>query len=391
MTDHRTHTRTPDAAGRRPTIADVARVAGVSASTASLTFSGSAKVTAGTRERVFAAARDLGYSGPDPLARSLRRGRCDVVAVIVGEQLGYAFHDPMMVSTLDGLADEVGAMGSSLLLAPVRTARSADAERLARLPMDAAVLLDCEIPSGALLALLRGRGVPVVGVDGPVGVGVPLVGIDDEGGTALLVEHLVALGHRRFGVVTMPLALDGVGGPLTEAELSGAGPGELRLRASRSSVALRRIAGVRTCLDRVPGASASFVEAAWNLVADGERAAGDLLDAAAATSPAPTDPAPADRPTALVAQSDVLALGCLRAAAARGLEVPRDLSVVGFDGVELSLLGGTRLTTIEQPAVEKGRATGGLLRAVLDGVTPDDIRLPVHLRVGSTTGPAPGA
>jgi len=345
--------------GRRPTLADVARAAGVSASTASLAVNASGPVSAATRDRVLAAAGSLGYLGPDPVARSLRRGRCGVVAVVVGERLGYAFRDPMMAALLDGLAEEVGAAGSSLLLVPVDRdpagAGRADAARVASLPMDAAVLVDCGVRAADLLPGLIARGTVVVGIDTPPQPGVPCVGIDDEGGTAALVQHLAGLGHRRLGVVTLPMGL----APPDEA------PG----------VPQRRTAAARRAVAAVPGGSVRCAAGTWNSVEAGEEAAGGLLDAP-------------DRPTAIVAQSDVLALGCLRAAAARGLAVPGDLSVAGFDGVDLHLLDGVRLTTIEQPSGRKGRTAAALVLAALDGRPADDVLLPISLRLGTTTGPA---
>jgi DNA-binding LacI/PurR family transcriptional regulator len=88
-----------------------------------------------------------------------------------------------------------------------------------------------------------------------------------------------------------------------------------------------------------------------------------------------------------VAQSDVLAVGCLRAAAALGLRVPADVSVAGFDGVDLHLAGGAELTTIVQPIAEKGAVAGRHVAALLAGGRPADVVLPVALRVGTTTGP----
>ena len=84
----------------RPTLAGVAARAGVSSSTASLAFSGSPRVTAATRERVLAAAAELGYAGPDPIAASLRRGRSGVIGVFIGERLLYAFRDPVSVQQI---------------------------------------------------------------------------------------------------------------------------------------------------------------------------------------------------------------------------------------------------------------------------------------------------
>ena len=105
-------TRSP----RRPTLRDVARLAGVSTSTASLVFSGKGPVAVSTAERVRAAAADLAYAGPDPLASSLRRGRVGTVAVVVEGPLRYAFHDPFALAVLDGLAEELDAAGRTMLL-----------------------------------------------------------------------------------------------------------------------------------------------------------------------------------------------------------------------------------------------------------------------------------
>jgi DNA-binding LacI/PurR family transcriptional regulator len=94
----------------RPTLAAVAARAGVSASTASLAFSGTGPVSDATRERVLAAARELGYGGPDPRARSLRRGRSGIVGVVSEERVRDAFHDPIKIAMLDGLSQELGAI-----------------------------------------------------------------------------------------------------------------------------------------------------------------------------------------------------------------------------------------------------------------------------------------
>jgi DNA-binding LacI/PurR family transcriptional regulator len=220
--------------------------------------------------------------------------------------------------------------------------------------MDAAVLMDCGVRAADLIPGLLARGTVVVAVDGPAHQGVPNVGIDDEGGTRTLVDHLAGLGHRNIGVVTLPLALDGAGAP----------PG----------VPFRRTETARAAIGALAGGTARFEATGWNTVEEGERAAGRLLDAP-------------DPPTAIVAQSDVLALGCLRAASARGRSVPGDLSVTGFDGVDLHLLDGTRLTTIEQPSALKGQVAARLVLAALDGAEPADVLLPISLRIGTTTGP----
>jgi DNA-binding LacI/PurR family transcriptional regulator len=336
----------------------VAARAGVSPSTASLAFSGTGPVAEATRERIFQAARELGYSGPDPLARSLRRGRSGIVGALIGERLLYAFRDPVAVGLLDGLAEELSALGSGLLLI------SGDADRtgptpaqVARMPMDVVIFATCGGDDDPLLDHFLERGVPIVAVDGPQRDDVTVLDIDDYGGTLGLARHLAELGHQRVGTVTLPLRLDGTRGPVDEAR---------RHRAAYADARLR-LAAVRDVFGRAPA-----VEAAANIVEEGEAAGAHLLDSA-------------ERPTAVVAQSDLLALGVIRAAQSRGLQVPRDLSVVGFDGIDAGWLDGWHLTTVEQPIVDKGRTAGRMVADILAGRTPSNVRLPLLMRVGDTT------
>ncbi|MGY1710881.1 substrate-binding domain-containing protein [Geodermatophilus sp. SYSU D00758] len=348
----------------RPTLAAVAARAGVALSTASLVYSGSERVAPGTRERVLSAAAELGYGGPDPVARSLRSRRSGIVGAVVGERLMYAFRDPVAVLLLDGITEVLGPLGVGLLLLPGDRERSGPSvAQLSRVPLDAAVYATCGLEDDPALEHLRRRGVPVVAVEGPVADDLVLVGIEDRAGSAALAGHLRDLGHRRVAVVAMPLRLDGTRGPVDAARRSLVHYRDVR----------ERLLGVEQVLGPVPA-----VETAANAVEEGERAARALLDRPAAT-----------RPTAVIAQSDLLAAGVLRAAAALGLAVPGDLSVVGFDGVDLPWLAPAVLTTAVQPTQEKGRAAGRAAAALIEGRRPDDLVLPVELRVGTTTGPVP--
>ncbi|SFP91506.1 transcriptional regulator, LacI family [Geodermatophilus dictyosporus] len=349
----------------RPTLATVAARAAVAPSTASLAFSGSSRVAPATRERVLAAAAELGYAGPDPVARSLRSRRSGVVGAMIGERLAYAFTDPVAVQLLDGVTEVLSPLGVGLLLLPGDAdRRGPTVGQLAHVPLDAAVYATCGLEDDPALAHLQRRGVPVVAVDGPRVDDVVFVGIPDRRGTADLARHLAGLGHRRVAVVAMPLRLDGTRGPVTA---------DRRARAHYRDVR-ERLLGVEEVLGPVPA-----VEGASNSVEEGERAGRALLDV----------PAP-DRPTAVVAQSDLMAAGVLRAAEGLGLRVPEDVSVAGFDGVELPWLAPVRLTTVVQPTTEKGRVVGRAVAELVEGRRPDDVVLDVHLSVGTTTGPAPG-
>jgi DNA-binding LacI/PurR family transcriptional regulator len=345
------------------TLADVAARAGVSASTASLAFSGAGPVSEATRQRVLAAAVELGYAGPDPLARSLRQGRSGVVGVVIGERLLDAFRDPVSVALLDGLTEELTPLGSALLLLPGDSRVTGQPTgRVARYPLDALVFAGCD-DKHPLIEHVLARGIPTVAVEGPSRPEFAIVDIDHRDGSRRAAEHLVELGHRRIAVVSLPLSADVRRGPADPA----------RVAAAAFALCRERLAAVEEIL----GPDLPIVETASNLVEEGELAGAALLDSF-------------PRPTAVIAQGDLLAIGVVRAALKAGVRVPDELSVVGFDGIDTSgWLGEHRLTTIEQPMFEKGHVTGRMVAELLAGNRPPDVKLPVTFRVGTTTGPPP--
>ncbi len=353
-------------AGGRATLRDVADRAGVSTSTASLVFSGRGPVAGATADRVRAAARELEYSGPDPLASSLRRGRVGTVAVVVEGPLGMAFRDPFALAVLDGLSAELDGLGRSMLLvaqSPTDPRRAV--EQLARQPVEAVVFPLCGMSENPLVEHLAARGVAMVGSGAPQGPRVHHVRTDEVAAMALTARHVVDLGHTRVAHLTMHLA--------PGATLRRVGPKDV------ASAAYPDAAGrLRGFLD-VAGPRAEAVQAPELSVGAGEQAARVLLDVP-----------PARRPTAVVAQADLLAAGAVRAAESLGLRVPGDVSVTGFDGVDLPWLDHT-LTTVLQPGVAKGHALGGLVRRALAGEAVEDEPFPVSLRIGTTTAaPRPG-
>lgn len=354
----------PRRAAARPTLSDVAAAAGVSSSTASLAFSGAGPVAPATRQRVLAAAEQLGYTGPDPTAVSLRRGRSGVVGVVVGERLRDAFRDPYVVMMLDSLVDALAGEGQAILLLPMTHDPTAPpAEQYRTVPMDAIVFATGGLPEDPALAVVAGRGVPVIAVEGPHVTHASLVRIEDRAGTAAAVRHLTALGHRHVAAVTMPWRLDATHGVMTPERRQEVGFSDTR----------NRLRGVEDVL--VP---AAVWECPTNAVESGRLAAHQLLGGPAST-----------RPTAVVAQSDVLAAGVVQGCADLGLGVPGDVSVTGFDGVDIPWLAPHTLTTLVQPVREKARLTADAVMARLAGGGRTDVTLPVTLRIGTTTGPAP--
>jgi DNA-binding LacI/PurR family transcriptional regulator len=339
----------------RPNLAAVAALAGVSASTASLAFSGAGPVSDATRARVLAAAEQLNYGGPDPRAQSLRRGRSGIVGVVMEDRLREAFRDPMNVAMLDGLADALGSAGLGLLL------MTEPGSGLASAPMDAVVLVGCSTQLDKSVHVLRQRGMPVVAIEAEPMADVHSIDLDNRDATAHAARHLLELGHTRVALVTLPLAPDHARGALTEE----------RIDSSTAFTTRERIRGAR---DVYPGIGG--VVAAGSLVEEGLVAGRQLLQSATP-------------PTAIIAQSDLLALGVIRAAEELQIRVPEDLSVVGFDGVRIEGAAPYVLTTLVQPAVEKGRAAGEAIVELLEGATPPPRSFTSEFRVGNTTGRAP--
>ncbi|HWU47882.1 MAG TPA: LacI family DNA-binding transcriptional regulator, partial [Humibacter sp.] len=345
----------------RPTLAAVAARAGVSPSTASLAFSGSGPVSDATRERVLAAARELNYAGPDPRARSLRRGRSGIVGVVLEERVSDAFHDPIKIAMLDGLSERVGEIGAAvLILTDAGREAAGQAVTVGDAPMDAAVLIGCGPRLDETITTLRNRGIPVVAIEGYPGEGVLEIAQDNREATALGARHLRDLGHERVAVVTLPFDR-GARGPLTPQMIA----------SSTSRTSIDRLAGAR---DVFPDAVA--VAAAGSFVDEGDRAARLLLDVPAG-----------QRPTAVIAQSDLLAAGVIRAAEELGIRVPEELSVLGFDGVRVEGLWPYDLTTLVQPAVDKGRAAGRAVLQMLAGEVAQPVAFTSDLHIGNTTAP----
>lgn len=355
MGRHREH----ESGESRVTLSDVAARAGVSPSTASIAFSGQGPVSDGTKARVLAAAEELGYTGPDPLARSLRTGRSGIVGALIPRRIGTSFRDPVTIQTLDGLAEVLGGGGAGLLLLS-ELAHETDRVSLDAAPIDALVLLGCGSASAQVLDVLRRRGVPVITIEGEDGTGVANIDVDNRRGTRLLAEHLRSLGHTDAALVTLPLTTADTLMPLTDEDLADA----------TAVTAVRRVQGARDVFPNAGGAIA-----AGSTMADG-RDAGRLL----------LDVPPAERPTAIIAQSDLLAAGVIFAAMDLGLSVPQDLSVVGFDGIRVDELP-MPLTTVEQSAQGKGAAAGRAVVELLDGGRPESVCFPVEFHEGATTGP----
>ena len=344
---------------KRVRLRDVAAQAGVSVGSASQAFGRPELVSEEVRERVLAAARTLGYSGPDPAARRLRLGQAGALGVIFSERLRYQFTDPASPLFLSGLAEGIEGSAFGLLLVPDSRFRDTTAETVRTAAVDGFVIYSAAQNDPRVEAALD-RHVPVVTVDQPRDLPTPFVGIDDRAAARTAAQYVRELGHEHVGVLTFVTALDAEG----------------RLGLFLST---ERLAGYKDGLG-----------SAWN-----ERAVRPVR---------PNAPEPARRaalellqsdkpPTAILAMSDVLALGALQAAADLGVDVPTELSVVGFDDSPAATLATPALTTVAQPHEEKGRVAAEWLVEAIERRQPlpeqRRLILPTDLVVRQTTAQAP--
>jgi len=324
----------------RSTIRDVAAAAGVSIATVSRVLNGRPDVAAGTREAVLQAVRELGFSS-NRSARALSGGRTSLIGVTV-PLVDIEYFSRIVA----GIADALFEHDLQIVLAPTLHLRDRAATSLARLTKgstDGAVLILPE-ESNAELAALMQTGYPFVVVD-PIEQlddGVPTVSAANALGGRAATEHLLLLGHRRIGAIT------GVADWLASTE---------RLSGYRSAFAA---AGLLADPSLV-------VESGW-AVEGGEEAASTLLDRH-------------DPPTAIFAFNDNMALGALRAARSRGLRVPEDLSVVGFDDSEQATTVAPALTTVRQPLAEMGRMAVSLLVRLLESRPVQGIGIELQTRL----------
>lgn len=317
----------------------MAKAAGVSHGTASNAFSRPHIVRKEVRELVLAKAQELGYAGPDPKGRLLRAGKVNAIGVATAEPLSYFFDDPFARVVMSGISQACDATGAGISLVS-----AVNKEQLAWNIQSALVdgfIVFCIEGGSRLVELTRERGLPFVALDyGFDDPSIAAIGIDDVQGARLAARHLALLGHRRFAVLALPF-VEGRTGPASleiaeEAIYSGTRD---RLRGY-----VEELTGVG-----IDPATVTVYETAN----DEATVAAGLEHVFGAGEP----------PTAILAMSDKAALIALDWLRRRGISVPRDVSVVGYDGVPEGAFSNPPLTTVAQPMKELGRRA---VRTILD-------------------------
>jgi DNA-binding LacI/PurR family transcriptional regulator len=312
----------------RPTLRQVADAAGVSVMTASYVYSRPERVASATAEKVRAAANRLGYPGPHPGARSLRRGRAGSLGVILGERLAYAFDDPQAARFLAGVAEVCAAEGAGLTLVPT-TGAASDVQRVNEAVVDGFVIWTTSDDDPVLDAVAASR-LPAVVHAGPPRRGLSVVGIDDRAAAAA-VGRLAFTGAARPVVLSFPVNRDRVQALCTGPPGPAVTYPVTRHRWEGFLDAWRQTGGAPACL-RIAVCPA-------NATTHGEAFADELFRGD-------------DPPDAIAAMSDELALGALRAAARAGRGVPGAVAITGWDDSDAAAPAG--LTTVRQSLRDQG-------------------------------------
>ena len=299
--------------------------------------------------RVLKAVEHLGYT-PNSAAKHLRTRRSGKILVTVPD-----ISNPFFSLILQGIEEAAQREGYAVLLGDTQhneTREERYALMLPRMEADGLIFLGHRLPRAAaeLARYMAPRSAPVVnGCEFSPSLGVPGVHIDNAGAAAEAMDHLYGLGHRRIGVVTGPLE-----SPLSRDRLQGT-----------------------TSAAKAHGAEASLVVLTGDFsIASGSAAAEQLLDRSG-------------RPTAVFCFNDEMAIGVIDSARRRGVKVPSELSIVGFDDIRFARHVDPPLTTIAQPMREIGQGTVRLLLEILRGRTtpPESVTLPHALIVRASTAP----
>lgn len=344
---------------RRATMQDVADRANVSKSAVSLAFNDARKLSEATVQNIMKAAEELGFT-QDPAARMLRTRRTDSLGLLLPQQIDKILENPYYAQFLQGIGQTCQREGFTLLLAP--PLRGSMLKTIPFAAVDGFIVSGLESDRGEVTAL-RQRGIPFVLVDSEVGDDAPSIEIDDAEGVRQVVEHLLGLGHRRIAIVAIETGIDGGyrhwhGPVLRRMQGVIAGLAAAGLTPESGGITVREVACTRE------GGAEAF-RALW---------------------------AAPERPTAMLAFSDIIALGILDAAREAGVDVPRQLSVSGFDDLTEASWASPSLTTVRQPIVTKGRlASEYLVEAIAGGAHAalQQQRLDTALLVRESTGPAP--
>ncbi|WP_394690946.1 LacI family DNA-binding transcriptional regulator [Hoeflea sp.] len=332
----------------RPTLDDVARAAGVSTATVSRCLNSPNQVIEATRQRVMEAVHSLGYT-PDFGGRALASRRTNTVGAIIP-----TMENAIFARGLQSFQEALTRSGKTLLVASSGYDPAREREQMEALigrGADGLLLIGSARPDSSI-EYLRRRGVPYIGAWNLGGPDEHFVGFDNAAAASKLTEMVIAQGHRRIAMI--------------------GGISHMNDRAAA------RILGVEQAIAAagIGDGSLQVIEAPYAFQ-DGADAFGSLME----TTP---------RPTAVMCGNDVLAVGAMKKAREMGLRVPQDVSITGFDDIDISAVVEPGLTTVRVPHRRMGEAAAEmLLRLINKEPVERQVKIPTAIIERGTLGPPP--
>jgi DNA-binding LacI/PurR family transcriptional regulator len=326
-----------------PTLEDVAKRAGVSTATVSKVLSNTPYFTAKTRDRVMQAVEELGYV-PNLAARALSMGRTHIIGVVFPYVYEPMFTDPLILHILEGIEAECSEQNYNMLLSTPRLTADGWEENYRQLVqsgyLEGVIAIDNH-PLASALKPVHEKGIPSVAIG--YHQSEFYIRSDDQSGGLQLMQHVLALGHRRIGIITVP----------EEMHFS----------------VHHRLGGLRAAAEEAGLDYRKFPEMDGDFsITSGANCAARLLTGHPDL-------------TALVCLNDRMAMGAIQQARAMGRRVPDDLTVVGYDNIPMAEVFAPPITTVDQQAPELGRVGAHMLFDVLHGHRPDPVELPTYLVV----------
>ena len=329
------------------TINQIAREAGVSKTAVSFAFNDPTQLSPATVRHIREVAERLGYM-PDPVARSMTTRRTNTLGLLLPQDIAAALANPFYAQFIRGIGKVCGRAGKTLMLVP--PLQGSILKAIPHASVDGFIVVGLEVDRGEV-QMLRRRHVPFVMVDSEAPADVPSINVDDRSGARAVMAHVLEHGHRRVAVLCIE---SGKAGHIEEY----------------TGTLAERLAGYREALEAHgialddPNIQIVEAESSW----EGGQAAFEKVWKT--SSP----------PTAIVAMSDIIAIGAMDAARSRRIQLPEDLSVVGFDDLPDAWRMRPPLTTVRQPVEEKGRlAADVLVTALAEDGQPAHHVLPTEL------------
>jgi DNA-binding LacI/PurR family transcriptional regulator len=330
------------------TMDEIARLAGVSKTTVSRVINNKPDVKPETRELIMGLIEKYDFQ-PNAFAKAISLQKSHNIGLIIPHEAHYIFSNPFYVEVMRGVSTEVNKRGYYLLLCYPHDHNYVDIYKQKRI--DGFILMSPGSFHRNIIESLNEVDAPFVATAKILGEkSMIYVDVDNFYGAQLAVEHLVSLGHRRIGFIGKPTLTSGQD----------------------------RLSGYKAVLDKnnIAIAEDLILVPEISSIKSGEEAMYTLIKSK-------------ERPTAVFVANDIMALGAINAAQENGLRVPEDISIVGFDDIPLAESFNPPLTTVKQPAYEKGVKATKMLIQYLEKSKPKSVTLDIELMIRKSTGRVP--